>query len=257
MREPGTDNSINFNYRKGITGPPWVEVLRYRPEHTYQTPEVIATFKPTKFSYIHSFSVTENYVVLMFYPVVINPKKYPESNFHAFELFESNQTDTTDSYVIHTKTGAVQGPFRSAWQYSAHHMNAYESSESEIIMDITPTPFENMRSYVSLENMMNPPEDGSPELMLSTTGGKEIVRYTLDLKETNIAESNFPNTINSRYINTFDFPMINEAYRGKKYCYLYGVSAFAYSRTALVKKNVCDSTDDKVGQSTKPQSNAA
>jgi len=246
MREPGTDNSINFNYRKGITGPPWVEVLRYRPEHTYQTPEVIATFKPTKFSYIHSFSVTENYVVLMFYPVVINPKKYPESNFHAFELFESNQTDTTDTYVIHTKTGAVQGPFRSAWQYSAHHMNAYESSESEIIMDITPTPFENMRSYVSLENMMNPPEDGSPELMVSTTGGKEIVRYTLDLKETKIVESNFPNTINSRYINTFDFPMINEAYRGKKYCYLYGVSAFAYSRTALVKKNVCDSTDDKV-----------
>ena len=122
MREPGTDNSINFNYRKGITGPPWVEVLRYRPEHTYQTPEVIATFKPTKFSYIHSFSVTENYVVLMFYPVVINPKKYPESNFHAFELFDNNQTDTTDTYVIHTKTGAVQGPFRSPWQYSAHHM---------------------------------------------------------------------------------------------------------------------------------------
>merc|ERR1712037_918804 len=131
----------------------------------------------------------------------------------AFELFESNRTDTTDTYVVHIKTGAVQGPFRSAWQYAAHHMNAYESAESEIIMDITPTPFENMRNYVSLQNMMNPPEDGSPELMLSTTGGKEIVRYTLDLAETNIVESNFPNSINSRYINTFDFPMINEAYR--------------------------------------------
>ena len=246
MREPGTDNSINFNYRKGITGPPWVEVLRYRPEHTYQTPEVIATFKPTKFSYIHSFSVTENYVIIMFYPVVINPKKYPESNFHAFELFENNQTDTTDTYVVHTKTGAVQGPFRSPWQYSAHHMNAYESSDSEIIMDITPTPFDNMRSYLSLQNMMNPPEDGSPELELSTTGGEEILRYTFDMKETKVAQSKFPNTINSKYINAFDFPTINEAYRGKKYCYIYGVSSFAYSRTALVKKNVCDSSDDKV-----------
>ena len=112
MREPGTDNSINFNFKKGFTGPPWVEVLRYRPEHSYQAPEVVATFKPTKFSYIHSFSVTENYVILMFYPVVINPKKYPESNFHVFELFESNQTDTTDTYVVHTKTGAVQGHSR-------------------------------------------------------------------------------------------------------------------------------------------------
>ena len=32
---------------------------------------------------------------------------------------------------------------------------------------------------------------------------------------------------------------INEDYRGKKFCYTYGMSAFAYSRKALVKKNVC------------------
>ena len=246
MREPGTDNSINFNYKKGVTGPPWVEILRYRPEHTYQTPEVIATFKPTKFSYIHSFSLTENYVVVMFYPVVIDPKKYPESNFHAFELFQNNVTDTTDTFVIHRTTGDVQGPFRSAWTYAAHHMNAYESSDSEIILDLTPTPFDNLRTYLDLENMMNPPEDGSPEAELSTTHGQEIVRYKIDLKSATISTSNFPNTINSRFINTFDFPMINEAFRGKKYCYIYGVSAFAYSRTALVKKNVCDSDDDKV-----------
>merc|ERR1712203_361013 len=40
--------------------------------------------------------------------------------------------------------------------------------------------------------------------------------------------------------------MGNEAYRGKEYCIIYGWSAFDYSRTALVKKNVCDSTQDKV-----------
>jgi len=246
MREPGTDNSINFNYKKGLTGPPWVEILRYRPEHTYQTPEVIATFKPTKFSYIHSFSVTENYVVIMFYPVIIDPKKYPESNFHAFELFENNKTGTTDTFVIHTKTGEVKGPFLSAWDYAAHHMNAYEVSETELYVDITPTPFDNLRTYLAWDNMMNPPEDGDAEAEVSTTHGQEIVRYKIDLKAGAVTTSNFPNTINSRYINTFDFPMINEAYRGKKYCYIYGVSAFAYSRTALIKKNVCNSEEDKV-----------
>ena len=74
LREPGTDNSINFNFKKGFTGPPWVEVLRYRPEHSYQAPEVVATFKPTKFSYIHAFSLTEHYAVFLFYPVKIDPK---------------------------------------------------------------------------------------------------------------------------------------------------------------------------------------
>ena len=42
-------------------------------------------------------------------------------------------------------------------------------------------------------------------------------------------------------------PTINEDYRGKRYCIIYGLSAFAYSRIALVKKNVCNAKEDKVG----------
>ena len=74
MREVGTDNSINFNFKKGLTGKPWVEVLRYRPGDTFQTPEVVGFFYPTKFSYMHSFSITENYAVFLFYPVKIDAK---------------------------------------------------------------------------------------------------------------------------------------------------------------------------------------
>ena len=44
-----------------------------------------------------------------------------------------------------------------------------------------------------------------------------------------------------------DLPTINEDYRGKRYCIIYGLSAFAYSRIALVKKNVCNAKEDKVG----------
>ena len=33
---------------------------------------------------------------------------------------------------------------------------------------------------------------------------------------------------------------------GKKYCFAYGVSMYGYSRTALVKKDVCSSGGDKV-----------
>merc|ERR1712243_548281 len=34
--------------------------------------------------------------------------------------------------------------------------------------------------------------------------------------------------------------------RGREYCVIYGWSSFDYSRNALVKKNVCDSSKDKV-----------
>ena len=45
---------------------------------------------------------------------------------------------------------------------------------------------------------------------------------------------------------TSDFPTINENHRGKRYCYTYGVSSFSISRHALVKKNLCNSEEDKV-----------
>ena len=110
MREVDTDNSIYFNFKKGLTGAPWMEVLRYRPESSFQSPDVVAKLKPPKFSYIHSFSITENYAVFLFYPVIIDPKRYPESNFHVFELFDgSNLTDTTDVFVVNLKNGDVKG----------------------------------------------------------------------------------------------------------------------------------------------------
>ena len=260
LSQVGTDNSIYFNYKKGLTGPPWVEVLRYRPESSFQSPDVVATFKPTKFSYIHSFSITEQFAVFFFYPVVIdrtvrisiqknNPnlifQKIPGSNFHVFEILDgSNRTDTTDIFVVNLKTGDVKGPFYAPYVYSAHHINAYEDNDQEIILDLAPTPFENFREYLRLDNMMNPPE--TLDDATSTTDDLEITRYTINTETGAVKTSAFDNIIKSRFINNFDFPTINEDYRGKRYCYTYGMSAFAYSRTALVKKNVCDASDDKV-----------
>ena len=74
IREPGTDNSINFAFKKGLLGRPWLEVMRYRPGDSFQTPETVGSFYPRRMSYMHSFSLTENYAVFLFYPVRIDPK---------------------------------------------------------------------------------------------------------------------------------------------------------------------------------------
>ena len=66
------------------------------------------------------------------------------------------------------------------------------------------------------------------------------------MDESLVAIQKFPNLINNVFVNNFDFPTINEDYRGKAYCFLYGWSAMDYSRHTLVKKNVCDSSRDKV-----------
>ena len=148
-------------------------------------------------------------------------------------------------FVVNLKNGDVQGPFSTSYAYSAHHINAYEKSEEEIVLDWCPTPFENMREYLKLENMLNPPAVFDAE-SVTTTGGVEVTRYTINTEQGSVKSEEFPNTINSKFINNFDFPTINEEYRGRKYCITYGMAAFAYSRVAIVKKNVCDSDKDEV-----------
>ena len=154
--------------------------------------------------------------------------------------------DTTDVFVVDLKNGETKGPFTAPYAYSAHHINAYEKSDTEIIVDFCPTPFENMREYLKLENMLNPPEEIDEDTHVSTTNGEEATRFTINVEKEIVEKSTFPNTIGSKFINTFDFPTINEEYRGRKYCFVYGMSAIAYSRVALVKKNLCNSDEDKV-----------
>ena len=243
MREVKTDNSINFQWKKGFTGAPYVEVQRYGQEDDYKNPEIIATFTPKKMSYIHSFSITENYVVFFFFPVTIDGKKMFESGFHVFELLTWLDDELTEVFVVNLKTGEVTDMVTDP-TYSAHHANAYENSKKELIVDITPTPYNNLRDYLSLENMLNPPEVSKD---VSTSGeGQALTRYVLNMETKKISHSTFPNTIKSKFINSFDFPTINEEYRGREYCIIYGWSAIDYSRMALVKKSVCDSTKDKV-----------
>jgi len=243
MREVGTDNSINFQRKKGLTGPIYVEVQRYKPDDDYATPEVVATFVPKKLSSIHSFSITENYAIFFFYPVIIDGKRMFETGFHVFELLTWLDNEMTDVYVVNLKTGDVK-EFVTAPTYSAHHVNAHETSQNEIIIDICPTPYINLRDYLSLNTMLNPPKVSQN---MSTNGEEaEFIRYNINMKNMNVSTSTFPNTIKNKFINNFDFPTINEDYRGLPYCIVYGWSALDYSRTALVKKNLCDSTKDKV-----------
>ena len=242
MREVGTDNSLNFQRKKGLTGPVYVELQRYRPEDDYANPEVITTFVPKKLSSIHSFSITENYAIFFFYPVIIDGKKMFESGFHVFELLTWLEDEPTDVFVVNLKTGHTK-QFETKPTYSAHHANAYENEKEELIVDISPTPYVNLRDYLALKNQLNPPEESTG---VFTTDDEEFTRYTIDLKNQDIRFEKFPNTINNTFINNFDFPTINEDYRGMAYCITYGWSAMDYSRMALVKKNVCDSSKDKV-----------
>jgi len=241
MRELGTDNSININTKVGLSGP-YMQVSRWKPEDTYQTPEVVAKFTPKKEGYFHSFSITEHYAVLFLYPVTFDATKFWSVNFHIFETITHDPKGTTDIYLINLKTGNVTRR-TTDYVYSLHHANAYEK-DNEVIVDLVTSRFESLRDYMKLKDMLNPPTVRN----LTEPTGTDLFRFHIGLQEDYVHVKSFGDDKSSplhNFINHFEFPTINEEYRGKEYCILYGWSAKQVSRQTLVKKNLCDDSLSK------------
>jgi len=241
MREPGTDNSINIATKLGLTGP-HLEVYRWTPEHSYQEPEMIAKFTPKKAGYFHSFSITENYAVLFLYPVTFEATKFWSVNFHIFETITRNATGTADIYLINLKTGEVTSR-STEYVYSLHHANAYEE-HNEVIVDLVTNKFEALRDYMKLKDMLNPPVARN----LSVVTGQDLLRFRIGIHEDYVQVKSYADedkTPLHTFTNHFEFPIVNEEYRGKPYCILYGWTAIQVSRQTLVKKNLCDDSLSK------------
>ena len=68
--------------------------------------------------------------------------------------------------------------------------------------------------------MLNPPET-STGTNGSTCGQNDVTRYRINPNTKSLTAETFPNVMSAddklkRYVDKFDFPIINEAYRGKE-----------------------------------------
>lgn len=242
QREPGTDNSINIATKMGLHGPQF-EVYRWRPEHSYSEPELVTIFKPKKFGHFHSFSITENYAVVFIYPATFDGNKFWSANFHIAETITHNPHGTTDIYLINLKTGRVTSRSTS-YVYSLHHANAYEKN-NEVIVDLVTNRLDCARDCLLLKDMLNPPRARN----LSDSSGVDLYRFQIGLQKDYVKVKLYEDGNRSPlhiFTNHFEVPVINEDYRGKPYCILYGWSAYQVSRQTLVKKNLCDDTLSKI-----------
>ena len=104
MREPGTDNSLYYQYKTGnFFQSDYVEVQRFRPDNTdYSKPEVIATFEPRRNSMVHSFSVTENHAIFLYYHVYIDASATCMAMNH-FHAMECTRVKISTSFIKNSK----------------------------------------------------------------------------------------------------------------------------------------------------------
>lgn len=168
--------------------------------------EVIARIPVGEPGYIHSFAMTENYVILVEYPFVVNLLRLMSAKVDSFasyiRLFKWLPKQGTRFLVVDKHTGNLV-EIKSEALFSFHHANAYEEN-GEIVLDLIANNFAKL-------GQIFPQAQGSAD----TTQG--LLRFRLSLQEKKLSHENALGT-------PTEFPRISDGLNGKPYRYLYLVN---------------------------------
>lgn len=111
----------------------------YRMRKNSKEREIIAEIPVARPSYMHSFSVTKNYIVFTEYPFVVNPlsmllkaKKFIQNYVWKPEL-------GTQFTAIRRDTGEIVAQAKTSAFFAFHHVNAFEEDDC-VILDLVSYP---------------------------------------------------------------------------------------------------------------------
>ncbi|XP_060066195.1 beta,beta-carotene 15,15'-dioxygenase-like [Ylistrum balloti] len=202
--------------------------------------EMVAEWEMEKSHYMHSFSVSPNYVILIAAPYTISIMKMLETcSVEGGMVWDGNAN--TSIYVVEIKTGRVH-TLQTETVFVIHHINAFETPDGKIVMDlptqVNPFAFD----YFDFSYLFN------KTARMDILSTPVLKRYTIDLRTKTVSKTVFENGPKAPCAGALEMPVINENYRHIKYCYIYGTvvnyDGMGFSHIALVKKDVCNNEGD-------------
>jgi carotenoid cleavage dioxygenase-like enzyme len=203
--DPTNRNLVNFGVVYSATS--LYQVYSMKPGSVSR--HLIGSLKVKEPSYMHSFAITENYVILVEYPLLLNPLGLLLSGKPYIENAKWKPQNGTRFLVMHKKDGSMMGAFQSDAFFSFHHINAYEEQDA-IILDTAAYSDATVIQKFYLDSFRGPGGGVMPEVRLrryTLRKGKSHADY-----ETSGSES-------------IELPRINYGqHNGKSYNYAYGIS---------------------------------
>lgn len=162
-------------------------------------------------SYMHSFAVTENYIILTEFPLVAKPLDFLIKNQPFIKNFSWQPQRGTRFLVVSKKEGKVVSEHVTEPFFAFHHANAFEK-EGKIFLDIVTY---NDASIVIGESFILADADKPP----TNNYHSRLKRFSLSLDNGEIVSEILSG-------KSAEFPRINEKLDGKPYRYLY-LAAFS------------------------------
>lgn len=168
---------------------------------------VIADIPVEQPSYMHSFSVTENYIILTEYPLTVNPLKMMLGTKAFIKNYEWHPEQGTTFIVVDRKTGKVEKNYHTRSFFSFHHVNAFER-DGNIYLDMITYEDASIITH-GLFNI------DSGEMKPDDNYHTRLERFCLTPHEGIFSNIICPHSL--------ELPRINEAYDGKPYRYMYAM----------------------------------
>ena len=128
---PHGDGHTLINYALAY-GP--VSSYRIYTQEPGEAPRVLGRIRNRKPAYIHSFGLTERYVVFVEFSLVVNPLKLVAGSTFAESLDWEPDRNTT-FHLVDRRTGKVAARYEGPPFFCFHHINAYEDGD-EVVVDL-------------------------------------------------------------------------------------------------------------------------
>lgn len=196
--------TINYIVKYGMRS----SYVVYRLLDPLSKREIISEIPIDKPAYMHSFGLTDNYIILTEYPFVVNPLSLLLRGKGFINNFKWEPERGTRFTIIDKKSGKIVGNGVTDPFFAFHHANAYEE-DNEIAIDIVTYPDASIIKELS--------DFGDPEHKDPANLGIKLQRFTFSLLSQKIsAEVLFDGPL--------EFPRFHDRqYDGKKYQYLYAM----------------------------------
>ncbi|XP_060081137.1 retinoid isomerohydrolase-like [Ylistrum balloti] len=239
--EYGTSDTY-FNFYSSLSLIPGVKhrltLVRIKSVNDRQ---IVAQWETEKVAYMHSFSVTPNYVIFFVSPYYVNME---DLLIHGSVVdgMDWLSNDNTTVNIVNTKTGQIHN-IDIANVMALHHINAFEFPDGRIAVDVAghSNPF--FSNAFKMSTIHNATARASIEYTTL------VRRYIFDLTRNSYSEHKFQDYDRYHCASKLEVPTINENYRSKSYCFVYG-TVFNYDgkdfgHIPLVKKDLCGKKRDK------------
>lgn len=162
-------------------------------------------------AYMHSFGMTENYVILVEFPLVVKPLDLLLSGKPFIENFTWKPERGTRFIVINRQNGSLVGTYKSDAFFAFHHVNSFEK-QGEIFVDVIAYHDSSIVNALYLDILRGQRTSAIPT--------SQIRRYKISLQGGPVGYD----TLSNEFV---ELPRINyKQYSTKDYRFVYGISTY-------------------------------